>query len=73
LVEEAAAAAESLEEQARQLQATVSVFKLVTGSQRASPRLAAASREPEKLRQLGGTARPTKALPTSLDDEWEEF
>jgi len=73
LVEQAAAAAESLEEQARQLLVTVSVFKLVAGSRREVPRLASASPEKEHIRQVTGLRRPSAALPSSLDDEWEEF
>ena len=75
LVEEAAAAAESLEEQANSLSQAVSVFRLTEGAkvvrreealtQRASrPQLAPNER-------LGGK-KPT-ALPATLDDEWEEF
>ncbi|MFZ2267859.1 MAG: Cache 3/Cache 2 fusion domain-containing protein [Azonexus sp.] len=72
LVEQAAAAAESLEEQARQLLTTVSVFKLAAGVRREIPRLATALPEHDGSRQVAGGRRP-RALPTSLDDEWEEF
>jgi methyl-accepting chemotaxis protein len=73
LVEEAAAAAESLEEQAGNLAQAVAIFKLEGSA--AAPRLAAprsassAAQTPRNARQGG---RKT-ALPTSLDDEWEEF
>lgn len=72
LVEEAAAAAESLEEQARQLQGTVSVFRLATGTRQAL-RVAAARPESKPPRRLAGSPYKSPALPTSLDDEWEEF
>ena len=77
LVEEAAAAAESLEEQAQSLMQSVSVFHLAETRQIALP---APRSEPavvsERSRRpvLQGTAR--KSLPklaASLDDEWHEF
>lgn len=73
LVEQAAAAAESLEEQARQLQATVSVFRLATGTPRKIRHLASAGPEEKSPRQSTGARRRQTALPTTLDDEWEEF
>ncbi len=76
LVEEAAAAAESLEEQAHNLSSAVSIFKL--DDMAAAPRLSApgasqrssAQPSPRGERPVG---RKQPALPTSLDDEWEEF
>jgi methyl-accepting chemotaxis protein len=76
LVEQAAAAAESLEEQAHNLSSAVSIFKL--DDMAAAPRLSApASRQrpssPSLPRSERGGGRKAPALPTSLDDEWEEF
>ena len=82
LVEEAAAAAESLEEQARSLMDAVSVFRLAEGqssappSSRQSPVRPALS-EPEDIgsrfvAQQSSRKTPVK-LPASLDDEWAEF
>jgi methyl-accepting chemotaxis protein len=81
LVEEAAAAAESLEEQARGLVQTVSMFKLAEGGGRTLP---APSLRDATPKQLGG-ARPQQARPAPspkkiapphlADDgeQWEEF
>ncbi len=74
LVEEAAAAAESLEEQAINLSQAVAIFKLDTLSSTRrleAPRSAPAASAPRGADRLG--ARKAPALPTSLDDEWEEF
>ena len=78
LVEEAAAAAESLEEQAIGLARVVSIFHVAdvatgvrpfatprSGQQAAGKVAAAAERRP------GGRKQPQ--LAASLDDEWEEF
>ncbi|MCE1171930.1 MAG: chemotaxis protein, partial [Azovibrio sp.] len=75
-VEEAAAAAESLEEQARSLAQAVSVFRLSEGRAfLAPPVVAEEGHTPEAVGgeapRLGG--RKPAALPASLDDEWEEF
>jgi len=73
LVEEAAAAAESLEEQARNLAELMTVFKVSEGHAD-RPWLSApapASAAATAKRQLSG--KGTSALPASLDDEWEEF
>jgi len=71
LVEEAAAAAESLQEQAQSLVRSVAVFRLAEGERG----LRAVRREPtaptERPRRDGRTAAPR--LPSSLDDEWHEF
>ncbi|HNM21392.1 MAG TPA: methyl-accepting chemotaxis protein [Rhodocyclaceae bacterium] len=69
LVEEAAAAAESLEEQAHALSSAVAVFR--TGNESTARRLRGAAPAPAGDR-LGGR-KASKALPASLDDEWEEF
>ncbi|MBK8918732.1 MAG: PAS domain S-box protein [Betaproteobacteria bacterium] len=71
LVEEAAAAAESLEEQAHALASAVAVFR--TGRDGAAPRLAASARPQAATVDKQGGRKAGKALPASLDDEWEEF
>ena len=73
LVEEAAAAAESLEEQANNLAEAVSVFKVggaqdVRNSNAKSGALLNSNERP-RLVQKKAALLP----PTSLDDEWEEF
>jgi len=73
LVEEAAAAAESLEEQAHSLAQAVAVFKIV--DERQFARLEAPKRhhvEAPHRPERPGKKKPA-ALPASLDDEWEEF
>ena len=77
LVEEAAAAAESLEEQAQELSALMSAFKL-DGEGQAMP-LVTARRSPEK-RQLAAPKNaaprvraPAPKLADSDDGEWKEF
>ncbi|HEX8613405.1 MAG TPA: methyl-accepting chemotaxis protein [Telluria sp.] len=70
LVEEAAAASEAMQDQARQLAEVVSVFKLSGSAQMAAPRTVAARPAPKAVvrapvkKQLAGTA-PT--------EDWEEF
>ena len=87
LVEQAAAAAESLEDQARHLMDAVSIFRLEgSGTLRLSaPKRASAS--PARLsQQAGQQVKPVAARgpvhaeriktlpgPSSHDDEWEEF
>ncbi|WP_281349786.1 methyl-accepting chemotaxis protein [Dechloromonas hortensis] len=78
LVEEAAAAAESLEEQARQLAESVAVFRV--GQEAANtPLLRSTPPEVQKteVRKQAPAAKRLSmrkaALPVSLDDEWEEF
>ena len=80
LVEEAAAAAESLEEQARGLVQTVSMFKLAEGGGRTLPAPALRDATPKQLAGGGRpSARPTvskKIAPPHLADageQWEEF
>ena len=70
LVEQAAAAAESLEEQAEQLTRAVAAFRiagsgerLLSNVERALPGRLAVERKPGKR----------AALPSSLNDEWQEF
>ena len=70
LVEEAAAASEAMQDQARQLAAVVSVFKLNAGAALAAPRQPAARGAPKPVlrapakKQLAGTAPA---------DDWEAF
>jgi methyl-accepting chemotaxis protein len=75
LVEQAAAAAESLEEQAHGLAQAVSVFRV--GSDAAAARRAPAPRQlaPQSSSSAGerSAAQPAPAIPAHLDDEWEEF
>ena len=86
LVEEAAAAAEALEDQARTLASVVSVFKVgsegvgvaprlparATTSTHKPPSMAKASHKPtSQQRPKSGSAKPP--LPATDDDEWAEF
>jgi methyl-accepting chemotaxis protein len=72
LVEEAAAAAESLEEQAESMARAVSVFKVSAGH--ALPELAApATRASAPVERRPLPKAKMRSLPSSLDDEWEEF
>jgi methyl-accepting chemotaxis protein len=77
LVEEAAAASESLDEQGKSLQQMMAFFN--TGTQHAAP--PAAPRQPQRTRPTQ-QARPQRAKPAALrpaprtgqqDDEWDEF
>jgi len=73
LVEEAAAAAESLEDQADSLARSVAVFRVDAGGQ--TPRLVAPQGRSENVPNRGhrsGSKKPL-AMPASIDDEWEEF
>jgi methyl-accepting chemotaxis protein len=80
LVEQAAAAAESLEEQAITLMQTVAQFRLDSDERPTAPHRAhslAATHKPA-VRLAGGTARPCKnmataAKPSQQNDEWIEF
>jgi methyl-accepting chemotaxis protein len=85
LVEEAAAAAESMQEQAAKLSEVVSVFKLLATAQMA-PRAAAAPRRPSVPAAVVASARaPVSATPVTRPalkkqvketvggDEWEAF
>ncbi len=73
LVEEAAAAAESLEEQARTMVDTIGVFKISTTSLSGEV-LTARPNAPEAVPVLTRPA-PPPALPSSLasEEDWEEF
>jgi methyl-accepting chemotaxis protein len=83
LVEQAAAAAESLEEQAHNLAQAVSVFAIAKDksmSRRESPgarhstapaRAALPHREPVRL--VEPSAKSSARLVSNKDDEWEEF
>jgi methyl-accepting chemotaxis protein len=83
LVEQAAAAAESLEEQARSLVQAVAMFKL-DDSPRSTPGVpgpalrdatprALPGRTPAQALKSGGARKLPPAAATSLDEEWEEF
>ncbi|HNI80788.1 MAG TPA: chemotaxis protein, partial [Rhodocyclaceae bacterium] len=82
LVEEAAAAAESLEDQARTLVRTVTMFRLSEGAQ-ATPRLEAPpenvavlperSARPVVARASAPLPKVRRAVGGSTDEEWEEF
>ncbi|MEI7429791.1 MAG: methyl-accepting chemotaxis protein [Betaproteobacteria bacterium] len=71
LVEEAAAAAESLEDQANQLTQAVSAFRIAGGPARNDSPVIRHS--PGKLVAPGRSVRKPAALPSSLNDEWQEF
>jgi methyl-accepting chemotaxis protein len=75
LVEEAAAAAESLEEQARGLVQAVGSFKLAEGGNLPGPALRDAT--PKQLQGTEAPKRPVKAIPpphlADESEEWEEF
>jgi methyl-accepting chemotaxis protein len=80
LVEEAAAAAESLEEQARGLVQTMSMFKLAEGSGGGLPAPVLRDATPRRLAGGRPPAKPTsgsrKIAPPHLADageQWEEF
>ncbi|WP_229218169.1 methyl-accepting chemotaxis protein [Rugamonas apoptosis] len=86
LVEEAAAAAQSLQDQAGELARVVSIFKLVEGETRVAPvaytppvavvKPAAVSRPAAPVRKLAAApvAKPKKAMAAAqAEDEWEEF
>ncbi len=89
LVEEAAAAAQSLQDQANELAHVVSVFKLVEGemphvsqpsAMETSPspapmqRLSLRKAKPAVKRSVAAPlAKPRKIASTAVNDEWEEF
>ena len=86
LVEESAAAAESLKDQAQQLVQVVAVFKLegraaaadVRATPLAAPKLAPVSRPAAPLRKPAPASRPVAAasapaLAGAVSDEWESF
>jgi methyl-accepting chemotaxis protein len=72
LVEEAAAAAESLEEQAESMARAVSVFRISAG--RELPSLSTPLPRPSAtVERRPAPKAKMRSLPSSLDDEWEEF
>ncbi len=73
LVEEAAAAAESLDEQAAALVTTVSRFRLANSRQASLASAPSVAKRPAAQHLSRSAPKPKKALPASLDDEWEEF
>jgi methyl-accepting chemotaxis protein len=77
LVEEAAAAAESLQDQAGSLAQAVAVFKLEGGGGRINAPALPARRAPAERATLPGPERAMRKLSPSThagpDDEWEEF
>ena len=76
LVEQAAAAAESLEEQAHQLAQTVALFRIASGKEasRLAPPLPQSHRKAASAANSEQPRAPKAPLQQiSLDDEWEEF
>lgn len=75
LVEQAAAAAESLEEQALMLADAVAVFRVSADAPRRAqiPPPAPKQGEPLPLVPSGRRVARKPVLPAALDDEWEEF
>lgn len=77
LVEEAAAAAESLEEQVQGLVRSVSMFKLDVGvSQTLQPvagRGVPARRQVESARRMTAVSRPAAKPSGAAEEEWDEF
>ncbi|WP_307732022.1 methyl-accepting chemotaxis protein [Massilia antarctica] len=70
LVEEAAAASEAMQDQARQLAAVVSVFKLNAGATLAAPRQLAPRATPKPVLRAPLKKQLAGAAPA---DDWEEF
>jgi methyl-accepting chemotaxis protein len=80
LVEEAAAAAESLQDQASALTQAVAVFQVASGSRRGARAPVAQAAAPRNSRPAPAPRAATKApgrpvIPANsgADDEWEEF
>ncbi len=78
LVEEAAAASESLDEQARELDQLMNYFKLSAGSANRSvapraPAAAPAQRSPAPRPVARATSTPAPSSSGGNDSEWEEF
>jgi len=76
LVEQAAAASESLDEQARELDQLMNYFKLGAGdaNRATAPRAPAATRPPAPAASRPAARRaPAPASSNSNDSEWEEF
>ncbi|NHZ98120.1 methyl-accepting chemotaxis protein [Massilia sp. CCM 8734] len=70
LVEEAAAASEAMQDQARQLAEVVSVFKLSAGVVAAAPRQMAARPAPKAVARAPVKKQLSSTAPT---EDWEEF
>ncbi|NHZ61354.1 methyl-accepting chemotaxis protein [Massilia genomosp. 1] len=70
LVEEAAAASEAMQDQARQLAEVVSVFKLSAGVAAAAPRQMAARPAPKAVARAPLKKQLSSTAPT---EDWEEF
>ncbi|NHZ34422.1 methyl-accepting chemotaxis protein [Massilia rubra] len=70
LVEEAAAASEAMQDQARQLAEVVSVFKLSAGVVAAAPRQVAARPAPKAVARAPLKKQLSSTAPT---EDWEEF
>ncbi|MFG6158704.1 methyl-accepting chemotaxis protein [Halomonas sp. 1390] len=76
LVQEASAAAASLEEQADRLERAVAVFKLTEGTRAAAPARPASRAEAEAPAAASRPRTPTSgapALQAAAEEEWEEF
>ena len=73
LVEQAAASAESLLEQASVMSQAVAVFKFDQSNTQASPPPRKALPRQTSVQQTSARATPMRSLPKSKDDEWEEF
>ena len=82
LVEEAAAASESLDEQGRGLQKLISFFELSGSSVADKPAVKAAAKKAPTVKKAKPVAKKVKATPKSKpapaavsqdDDDWEEF
>jgi methyl-accepting chemotaxis protein len=80
LVEEAAAAAESLEEEAQNLTRSVSVFKLAEGQQSRAATAPATRAIAKPAARPAPTKKPVAGKPKALpnkpakdSEEWEEF
>ncbi|MFZ5484937.1 MAG: methyl-accepting chemotaxis protein [Pseudomonadota bacterium] len=75
LVEEAAAAAESLQDQANSLAEAVAVFRIAQAQRLAAPARAQSAKAPLPVRaaaKAAAPAKPAKPAPKG-DEEWEEF
>ncbi len=72
LVEEAAASAQSLEDQASNLTQAVAVFRISGRAEKSSP-MRSSNVERLPVRQAAMRSKPRSSAATKLDDEWEEF
>jgi methyl-accepting chemotaxis protein len=73
LVEQAAAAAESMQEQAGKLSEVVSVFKLPASAAMTAPSPARRVAPKPATRAVTVAARPALKKPVAAGDEWETF